>query len=446
MQNDFRQKLHLEPRTGWLNDPNGLCYFKGEYHVYFQYSPESAEGKGKKCWGHFKSPDLLHWNFTGTVLFPDTPDDRNGVYSGCGFVKDGTLYLFYTGNVKEEGDHDYIKSGRGANVILVTTNDGHNMSAKKTLLKNSDYPDYCSCHVRDPKVWEENGRYRMVLGARTLDDRGCVLYYSSADLENFEYEKTVFGSDGSYMWECPDEFTVYNRRFLSVSPQGIPHQKYVFQNVYSSGYFNMDGETPENYREWDKGFDFYAPQTFNTPDGRKILIGWEGIGDIPYFNATTKLGWQHCLTIPRELVADKCGNILQQPVLELENLRRTEETVSDGESKTAKLPFEYVGNNGGDYSVIFEDVLKIEYRKDELSLEFTNESISCGRTVRYAKIKDCRNIRIIADMSSVEIYANDGEVVMSSRMYPNNTELSVEFSGTGGTLYELDGMEVQYCE
>ena len=443
-KNDFRQKLHLEPRVGWLNDPNGLCFFKGEYHVYFQYSPESADGKGKKCWGHFKSPDLLHWNFTGTVLFPDTPDDRSGVYSGCGFVKDGTLYLFYTGNVKEEGDHDYVKSGRGANVILVTTKDGHNMSAKKTLLKNSDYPDYCSCHVRDPKVWEENGRYRMILGARTLDDKGCVLYYSSADLENWNYEKTVFGSDVSYMWECPDEFTLDNYRFLSVSPQGVPHRKYDFQNVYSSGYFNMDGETPQNFREWDKGFDFYAPQTFDAPDGRKILIGWQGIGDIPYFNATTKLGWQHCLTLPRELTANKRGHIFQQPIRELENLRRTDEKISDGDTKKVQLPFEYVGNNCEDYSVIFEDVLKIEYKKDKLSLIFTDESASCGRTVRYAKINNCRNIRIIADMSSVEIFANDGEAVVSSRMYPQNTELNIEFSGTTGTLYELDGMEVEY--
>ena len=446
MNNNYRQRLHLEPHTGWLNDPNGLCFFKGEYHVYFQYSPDSAQGKGKKCWGHWKSPDLLHWVFTGTVLFPDTPDDRSGVYSGCGLVKDGTLYLFYTGNVKEDGNHDYITSGRGANVILVTTKDGHNMSAKKTLLRNENYPDYCSCHVRDPKVWEENGHYHMVLGARTLDAEGCVLYYTSDDLVNWEYEKTVFGSDGSYMWECPDEFSVGVHRFLSVSPQGIPHERYTFQNVYSAGYFNIDGGKPENYHEWDSGFDFYAPQTFDAPDGRKILIGWEGIGDIPYFNPTVSLGWQHCLTLPRELTIGKNGNILQQPVRELEKLRRTCKSVSGNEAQTVKLPFEYTGTNQGDYTITIADAMKIEYSGDELSLVFTDSGVSCGRTVRYARIKDSRNIRIIADMSSVEIYANNGEVVMSSRMYPAKTELSVILSGTDGMLYELDGMEVQSDE
>lgn len=446
MNNDYRQKLHLEPRTGWLNDPNGLCYFKGEYHVYFQYSPESAQGKGKKCWGHFKSPDLLHWEFTGTVLFPDISDDRSGVYSGCGFVKDDTLYLFYTGNVKEEGNHDYIKSGRGANVILVTTKDGHNMSAKKTLLRNDDYPVYCSCHVRDPKVWYESGRYFMVLGARTLDDKGCVLYYSSSNLENWKYEKTVFGSDGSYMWECPDEFSISGHRFLSVSPQGIPHKKYAFQNVYSSGYFGIDGECPQNYREWDNGFDFYAPQTFDAPDGRKILIGWEGIGDIPYSNITTKLGWQHCLTLPRELTVGENNNILQQPVRELKKLRQTSKTVINGDEQSATLPFEYVGTNDGDYKITVKDILQIEYRKDEFSLTFTDDEVACGRNVRYAKIKDSRNIRIISDMSSIEIYLNDGEIVMSSRMYPIKTETIIAFSGTAGTIYKLDGMEIEYNE
>lgn len=73
------------------------------------------------------------------------------------------------------------------------------------MLRNSDYPDYCSYHVRDPKVWEQDGRYRMVLGARTLDDKGCVLFYSSRDLECWEFEKQVRTDDLDYMWECPDD-------------------------------------------------------------------------------------------------------------------------------------------------------------------------------------------------------------------------------------------------
>lgn len=439
MKNDLRQMLHLEPQKGWLNDPNGLCFFKGEYHVYFQYAPESAQGNGGKCWGHWKSADLLHWRFTGTVLFPDSPDDRNGVYSGSGFVNGDTLYLFYTGNVKEEGDHDYTTSGRGANVILVTTKDGHNMSGKKTLLRNCDYPDYCSCHVRDPKVWEEDGKYHMVLGARTLDDKGCVLYYTSKDLVNWEFEQEKRISDGSYMWECPDEFVVGTKRFLSISPQGLKHEKYTSQNVYSSGYLDLDKGT---YTEWDCGFDFYAPQTFKAPDGRRILIGWEGIGDIPYTNPTVALGWQHCLTLPRELTLSPDGRLLQQPIRELQALRKESVKLTSGETLKAQLPFEITGTAQAEFTLEFIDVLRLKKSGSEFSLEFINDSAGCGRTVRYAQLGQCEDIRIIADKTSVEVYLNGGEKVLSSRMYPDNTELSLRSDGVDAVEYKLDGIEV----
>lgn len=137
MKNDFRQAFHLEPLNGWINDPNGLCWFNGRYHVYCQYSPGSADGSSKRGWGHFQSRDLTSWEFTGTVLFADTPDDADGVFSGSGIVKDDTLYLFYTGNVEHEGDYDYTTAGREANTILVTTKDGVTMSEKKVLLRLS---------------------------------------------------------------------------------------------------------------------------------------------------------------------------------------------------------------------------------------------------------------------------------------------------------------------
>ena len=438
MVNDFRQKLHLEPRKGWLNDPNGLCFFKGEYHVYFQYAPDRADGSGRKCWGHFKSPDLLRWQFTGTVLLPDTPDDRSGVYSGCGFVRDDKLYLFYTGNVKEEGDHDYITSGRGANVILVTTEDGQNMSPKKVLLRNSDYPDYCSCHVRDPKVWEEDGRYRMVLGARTLDNKGCVLFYTSDDLEHWTFEKTVFGSDGSYMWECTGLFRLGGKEILSISPQGIPHEKYRFQNVYSSGYLDMQTGV---YAEWDNGFDFYAPQSFEAPDGRRLFYGWMGIGDIPYTNPTTALGWQHCLTLPCELTVRGDGKVLRNPVKELEALRRDASEVKDGRSFDTELPFELTGETNNEFSVVLTDVFTLIYRNGEAALRFLGNAGS-GRTVRYAKLAECRDIRLIADKSSCEIFLNGGETVFSTRMYPADTQVKLITEGITGTLYTLEGIEV----
>lgn len=90
---EWRQAFHLEPPRGWLNDPNGLCWFGGRYHVYFQYCPLAADGSGPKCWGHYESPDLLHWTFTGVPLTPDHPRDADGVYSGSAAADGGDILV-----------------------------------------------------------------------------------------------------------------------------------------------------------------------------------------------------------------------------------------------------------------------------------------------------------------------------------------------------------------
>lgn len=117
-----RQKLHVQPPVGWLNDPNGLCQIGDEYHVFYQYGPFDPTG-GVKHWGHVRSRDLFHWERLPVMLYPDEPFDCHGVYSGSALVEDGMLYLYYTGNVKHPGEYDYIKQGRGHNVCLATSRD-----------------------------------------------------------------------------------------------------------------------------------------------------------------------------------------------------------------------------------------------------------------------------------------------------------------------------------
>lgn len=439
----YRQELHLEPPCGWLNDPNGLSFFGGYYHVYFQYSPDHADGSGRKCWGHYRSPDMRNWEFTGTVLFPDTPEDKDGVYSGCAVVSGDLLHIFYTGNVKEDGDHDYIRSGRGANVIHVTTADGIHMSRKEVLLRNSDYPDFCSCHVRDPKVWFENGSWNMVLGARTLDDEGCVLFYTSDDLTSWQYLGTETVPGFGYMWECPDVFKMEGHKYLSVSPQGLAHGDTKYQNVYQSGYFHYDGGL-KNFTEWDMGFDFYAPQTFNAPDGRLVIIGWMGIGDIPYRNPTVSLGYQHCLTIPREISVDGDGTLLQNPVRELCSLRKDSKHVNDRESLTTALPFELTAEVHGSLRVALDSFLVLSWNGKVFELRFTDEKYSGGRTVRRAILDKCSDIKLIADKSSVEIYLDGGRIVLSSRMYPGSDQVTLSPEGISGEIFRLDKMGVTY--
>ncbi|MDE7229512.1 MAG: glycoside hydrolase family 32 protein [Oscillospiraceae bacterium] len=446
MTKKWRQRLHLEPPHGWLNDPNGLCWFNGRYHVFFQYAPNGADGSGKKCWGHYESADFLKWEFVGTALFPDIPEDRDGVYSGSAIVADGVMKLFYTGNVKESGDHDYITNGRGANVIRVSSEDGRSFSEKRVLLRNSDYPEYCSCHVRDPKVWKENGRYYMILGARTLGDEGCVLIYGSDELDKWRFEKKLAVPDFGYMWECPDMFEVDGHRLLSVSPQGLPHTEAANQNVYSSGYFHVNGDDLNGFEEWDHGFDFYAPQTFSAPDGRRILIGWMGIGDIPYTNPTVPLGWQHCLTLPREITVSKDGTVLQNPIRELERLRGEEFSVPDGESRRVPLCCELLGKANGSFEITLDNAVSLTCDGKIFRLEFKDESVGGGRKIRSCVLKKCGDIRIIADMSSLEIYLDGGRKVLSTRFYPDSESIKLQTLGISLTGCQLNSMEVDIYE
>lgn len=197
----FREKLHLMPPVGWLNDPNGLCQMDGVFHAFFQYSPFNAEG-GVKMWGHYTSTNLIDWEYKGVSLYPDQPFDCHGVYSGSAFLEDGTMYLYYTGNVKlEDGDFDCINTGREANTVLVTTKDVIHFGSKKELLRNSDYPSDLTCHVRDPKVWKKDDTYYMIQGARTKNDVGQALIFESSDKINWHFRSRIESEKPfGYMW------------------------------------------------------------------------------------------------------------------------------------------------------------------------------------------------------------------------------------------------------
>ncbi len=436
MQGKWRQNLHIEPPEGWMNDPNGLCFFDGFFHVYFQYSPGTPKGESTRRWGHYVSTDLISWKYKGIVLDADIPEDRDGVFSGSAVTFEDHVEFFYTGNVMEEGDYDYVLEGRGANVIHVTSSDGSEMSPKKVILRNSDYPSFCSCHVRDPKVSFEDGIYKMVLGARTVDDKGCVLLYEGKNVDSLEYKGCLSAPDMGYMWECPDMFEIDGRKFLAFCPQGIPQGEYKFQNLFQSGYYTFNREALGDFEELDYGFDFYAPQTFVTPDGRRLIVGWMGIGDDSYSNPTVELGWQHCLTLPRELSVGSDGMLLQNPIRELSSLKKNTKSV-EGEAWEG-LPLEV---NASDFASEFSlsvSGAEITWNKSEgvFSLHFTNGE-GYGRKERKIKLDSLDSLRIIADVSSVEIYINDGRYVMSTRFYPEYRQVRVAVSGASASVTAL---------
>lgn len=433
----WRQALHLEPPTGWMNDPNGLCYSGGKYHVFFQYTPEAADGTGLRRWGHYESSDdSRSWEFTGTFLSPDIPEDRTGVFSGSAVTTDGVMHIFYTGNVELEGNYDYVTTGREANQIHVISADGRTAGPKSVILRNSDYPAWCSCHVRDPKVWIDDGIWKMVLGARTTDDKGWVLIYEATDPEHWTYVKSLSVPNFGYMWECPDMFTVEGSLFLGVSPQGLPHEEFRFQNAFNSGYFRVDGGQLCDFEEFDYGFDFYAPQTFVDKNGDRILIGWMGICDSSYTNPTIALGRQHCLSLPRKLSLAPDGSIRQEPVIHPDLLGKTG-LIEAGKTMATSLPCDItVPSVSGEFLLKIEDV-QIRYDGSVLILDLESAPSGYGRKIRKVRTGPITDLRVICDHSSIEVFADQGRYVMSTRFYPEEKE--VEISGSCGIQYRTVG-------
>lgn len=443
----FRLSYHLMPPVGWLNDPNGLCELNGTYHIYYQYSPTDVYGK-LKHWGHYSTKDFINFKSEPMAIFADNELDKSGAYSGSTFIKDNKMHVFYTGNVKEEGDHDYIKSGRQHNTIYLTSEDGINFSEKKCLMKNVDYPSDVSCHVRDPKVYEKNGLYYMVLGARTLGDIGCILVYESNDLINWKYinriqTKEKFG----YMWECPDVFDLDNKTILITCPQGIEQEGIKYENIYENGYFFMDNIVENTklseFNELDDGFDFYAPQTFEDEKNRRILIGWMGLPDIPYTNeVTVKENWQHALTIPRVLCISN-NKLYQKPIEELKNLRKSKKIYDLNKVRSI-----ITENNVYELNINLKEKIncfKMNLRSD-VELFFENNIFTLklgksgyGRDERHIYIDFLQNLQIYSDTSSLEIFINNGEKVMTTRVYDDNSKIEIKYNINGKVeLYNLN--------
>ena len=274
MTNDFwTPQFHLFPPQGWMNDPNGLCQFKSVYHAFYQYTPEWPANE-LRFWGHAVSKDLLSWETLPIAISPDAACDKDGAFSGSAWIEtsnasagdcghggvvaagDGNddargstaagevMRLFYTGNVMDEThpEADGIDVGREAYEVMVTSEDGLNFSPKCVVLKPADYPNTCTNHVRDPKVWEQDGALRMLLGARERDtaagpaksaderyDSGAALIYDSSDCgKSWTLHSVIRGANDlghreafGYMWECPFLVQLDGQEFLSMCPQGL---------------------------------------------------------------------------------------------------------------------------------------------------------------------------------------------------------------------------------
>lgn len=458
----FRQTYHIQPNTGLLNDPNGFSFFNGEYHLFYQWFPLGPV-HGLKYWYHMSSKDLVNWQDKGVAIRPENYYESHGVYSGSGIVHNDQLYLMYTGNTRDENwvRHPY-------QCMAIMDKQGQIKKMESPVI--SEVPAGYTDHFRDPKVWKENDAFYAVLGIQRDNETGCIVLYESPNLLEWKMlgEIDTGLNDFGYMWECPDYFELDNQGVLIFSPQGLKPTGDIYQNIYQSGYLLGDPLDIKNkslhhtgFIELDRGFDFYAPQTTMDDKGRRILVGWMGLPEINY--PTDRNGWAHCLTLPRELSV-RNNKLVQQPVAELKLLRKEEQ------SKQATLTSErksFEGFSGKNYEMlatfhsIDASLVGIEFRvnKNEKTVIMYNrleKKVILDRTdagepfaLNHGTIRKCHldagkvKFHLFVDVSSVEIFINDGEEVFTSRIFPNEgSEGIVFFAEEGSCIFETTMWQV----
>lgn len=451
----YRLHFHLMPPVGLLNDPNGFIFYKGTYHIFYQWNPFETK-HGSKLWGHYTSTDLVHWEEAPVALAPDQWYDKNGCYSGSAVVYQDSLYLFYTGNVKnEQGERESYQ-------CVAISNDGIHFEKKGPVI---DVPEGYTAHFRDPKVFHKHGQWYMVLGAQTENETGEVVLYQSPDLESWTFLGTLAGSGHQglgpfgYMWECPDLFELGGQEILLVCPQGIEPKGYEFQNIFQSGYFTgtVDYEKPAfqhgSFVELDRGFDFYAPQTTTDSKGRRLLFGWMGNAEIGEPQPTTKHEWIHALTLTRELEW-KNGKLLQHPVEELQQLRMNEDRY-DGLTLDEKRPFSMQGQvfemkldiknwNTTKFEIQI-GALKLIYDAAIQTLTLERNHFSDPQKVesRHCHLEDLRDIHLFKDTSSIEIFINNGEEVFTSRVFDDLKAENINFRVSGNVTLDLQKWDLK---
>ena len=433
-------KYHIAAPAGWVNDPNGFSFFKGKCHFFYQHYPYGVEW-GPMHWGHVVSEDLIHWEHLPIALAPDKDFDNDGVFSGSGIEADGKLYLIYTGNILvAEGQH-FQKQ------CLAWSDDGIHFtkSKKNPIIDVPENVDMSQGDFRDPKVWEHDGKYYALLGAKTADGaKGQVLLYESKDLENWTFKNISARAEGNQgkMWECPNFAEVSGQDLLILSPMEIaPNGTKFLNNVdvvyfvgemdYSTGIFNHGAMGIV-----DHGFDFYAPQVTNTPDGRTILIGWLDMWFMPQPEQAD--GWAGQMTIPRELKI-KNNKLYSTPIKELEKLREhkiilkdlsiDKATSFDGISGAA-VELCLTVDAKDNFSITIRNTFRIAYDNSGI-IKINRDAAFDERLAgeRETAISPHKNLklRIFIDRSSVEVFVNDGEAVFSARIYPEETATGIEF-------------------
>ena len=438
-------RFHIAAPAGWINDPNGLIHFQGRYHVFFQHHPYSDEW-GPMHWGHVSSPDLVTWERHPIALAPSIEEDKDGVFSGSAIVgPDGKLNVFYTGHRWRNG-----KDGTDGNLQVqcrAISEDGIHFEKVGVVVEGpSELLDF-----RDPKVWKQGDRWYMVFGAQSADHRGEVWMYVSRDLENWEFDRVVFQDPNpdAYMLECPDLFPLGDHWVLVYCPMGPAKDGYRNRNGHNAGDVVGDWAPGQDftplteYRPLDWGANFYAPQTFAAPDGRRLMFGWMGAFDDPVASQGTD-NWAGQLTVPREVSLLDDLQVALRPAAELSQGLPNEKdfgTFTITGAKTLaedltcadiELTIDYaastaerVGLQLADTFVYYDDLahrMGIDRRQAPVE----------PRSYRAAPVEpgDELTLRVLVDVGSVEVFA--GDTCVSSLTAASDGPRAVTLTAEGG--------------
>ena len=460
----YRLTYHAMSRYNWANDPNGVIWYNGQFHLFYQHNPYAANW-GPMHWGHQVTTDFIRWEHLPVALAPDKTYDKDlGAFSGSAIEKDGKLYLMYTS----------VSNGLQQQAIAYSEDRGITFQKDRNnpVIGVLDLPSNAnSSDFRDPKVFKHNDTYYVIIGGKT-NGVGQLLLYKSMDLVYFEYVGELLNNNepdqpGYHrltggIYECPDFFIVDGKQILISSPMRLPKENHDYENLHSVVYMegNLDYSTGrfhhEGFYELDGGFDFYAAQTAKHPDGRTIMIAWMQMWDRTMPTAVD--GWAGAFTLPREL-SFKDGSLYQVPVREIENYRQNPIQL-ENVALVNDVPLQIAGVSGktleleveidmGTANSVGIELFKgtenrtlITYDKASQTLVFDRSQ--SGRPIRGQELNtstrttqiDLKNntlkLRIFLDVSSVEIFIQDGLKTMTSVVFPNSDDIGIAFYATGG--------------
>lgn len=421
----FKPKAHLTPEIGWINDPNGFIFFRGEYHLFYQFNPYESVW-GPMHWGHAKSEDLVNWEQLPVALAPDKDYDKDGCFSGSAIVKDDALWLMYTGHiVNEDGTVSQVQN------MAFSTDGIHFEKIEQNPVATADgLPEEVIANdFRDPKIFEKDGHYYSVVATKHKDNVGCIVLLSSPNLTEWKFESIFLKGEANqgFVWECPDYFEVDGQEYLIISPMRYQKDGNNFininSNIFVTGHVDWDRKVfvADSFKEIDHGHDFYAAQTTESPEGERVMVAWMHTWGRPL--VTNDLGhkWYGQMTLPRLLKQGENGlrQVLPAGILNSFDDIEIGQVIQGPSKLSLKLDDSLDLKLGTD-----QDYLQFGYDKESqevyidrghLDIQQTGEEE--WSTIRRSVTVEAEELLIMIDTNCVEIFVNNGQEVLTSTYY-----------------------------